>query len=55
MITPHGGKLINKLLLPKESAMVLGDIQRFSSLILDKEQIKDVENIDRGVCFRGKC
>lgn len=42
MIEPHGGKLINKI-IPKQ------DLKGLDSLVLDKEQVKDVKNIARGV------
>ncbi len=49
MITPHGGKLINKILSPEEKKEILAKANEFRALILDKEQVKDVKNIGNGV------
>ena len=49
MIKPHGGKLINQIMDEAQSVDVLGSIHDFRSLSLNKEQIKDVKNISRGV------
>lgn len=49
MISPHGGKLINKVLSEKERKEILEKTGDFKSLVLDKEHAKDVKNIARGV------
>ncbi len=46
---PHGGKLIDRSLSFQERQEVLKNIDRFKTLTLDIEQIKDVKNIARGV------
>jgi len=49
MITPHGGKLINRLLKEDERQQVLEEINGLPSLTLDPDLISDVENIATGV------
>lgn len=49
MITPHGGKLINRLLKEDERQKVLEEINGLPSLALDPDLISDVENIATGV------
>jgi len=49
MPSPHGGKIINRILEEKEKKNVLAKTRDFKSLVLDKEQIKDIKNIARGV------
>jgi len=47
MISPHGGKLINKILSQEEKALI--NIKDFKFLILNKEEVQEVKNIARGV------
>jgi sulfate adenylyltransferase len=49
MILPHGGQLINQELSQPEKQKILNKADQFKGLNLDKEQIKDVLNIARGV------
>lgn len=49
MISPHGGKLINRFLEEDERQKVLEEINRLPSLTLDPDLISDVENIATGV------
>lgn len=49
MIKPHGGKLIDQVMDSAQSADVLENLNNLKSLTLNKEQIKDVKNIARGV------
>ena len=49
MIAPHGGKLINKVLSLREKREILAKVNKLRSLALNKEQVKDVKNIGRGV------
>ncbi len=45
----HGGKLVNRCLSSRQREEILKNIDEFKRLILDKEQVKDVKNIGRGV------
>jgi sulfate adenylyltransferase len=49
MILPHGGKLVDKRLSEREKEEINKDLDKFESLLLDLEQIKEVKNIARGV------
>ncbi|MFH1656596.1 MAG: sulfate adenylyltransferase [Candidatus Nealsonbacteria bacterium] len=49
MINPHGGKLINKILNFEKKQEILKRESSFQRIILNKDQIKDVKNISRGV------
>lgn len=49
MITPHGGKLINKVLGPQEKQEILARVRAFKTLILNEENIKEAKNIGEGV------
>lgn len=49
MIEPHGGKLINGILSEKEKKEILDSISSLKGIVLDKDQVKDVKNIARGV------
>jgi sulfate adenylyltransferase len=46
---PHGGKLVDKRLSKKEKKRVLENKNKFKTLTLSEEQVKDVKNIGRGV------
>ncbi|MFH1509276.1 MAG: sulfate adenylyltransferase [bacterium] len=49
MIQPHGGKLVNKILPKEEAEKIIGEQENYKKVQLDKEQVKDVKNIARGV------
>ncbi len=49
MISPHGGKLINKILSEKEKEEILKNSGNFKFLTLEKEKIIELNNIARGV------
>ena len=49
MILPHGGKLVNKILPQEEKKEILNRTGDFKSLVLNKEKIKEIKNIARGV------
>ena len=49
MISPHGGKLVNKILSEEEKKEALSRIKDFRFLTLDKEMVQEVKNIARGV------
>ena len=46
MILPHGGKLIDKRLSELEKKEIKKNLDKFESLSLDLEQIKEVKNIN---------
>jgi len=46
---PHGGKLVNRVLSSPKREEILKNIAGFKRLILNKEQVRDVRNIARGV------
>lgn len=46
---PHGGKLTDRTVASSKREEILKNITEFKRLILDKEQVKDVKNIARGV------
>jgi len=49
MISPHGGKLIDKTLSPQQKGEILQSTDNFKKIVLEIEQIKDVKNIAYGV------
>jgi len=49
MISPHGGKLVNKVLSEEEKKETLENIGNFKFLTLDKEEVQELKNIARGL------
>jgi len=49
MIQPHGGKLVQRIIPLPEKEEILKNIKSYKTLVLNKEQIKDVKNIANGV------
>jgi len=49
MISPHGGKLVNRILRREEKEKILGKAKELPSLKLKRESISEVENIAFGV------
>jgi len=49
MIEAHGKKLVHKILTAKESEEILRNKKKYVTLLLNKEQSKDVRNIATGV------
>lgn len=49
MITPHGGRLIDKTASLKEKEAFLSKTENYKNIKIGAEQIKDVKNIARGV------
>lgn len=49
MITPHGGKLINKELPKKEASSIISGYRKGPHLVLDHDSLLDLENIATGV------
>jgi len=49
MISPHGGKLVQKIISFSEKEKILANLQNYQKLVLDIEQVKDVKNLADGV------
>jgi sulfate adenylyltransferase len=49
MISPHGGKLVNRVLSAKEKKQTLENIRDFKFLVLNKEEVQELKNIAKGL------
>ncbi|MBN1162395.1 sulfate adenylyltransferase [Patescibacteria group bacterium] len=49
MITPHGGKLINKVLSYNKSKYYYKNLEKYPKIYASTERIKDIKNISLGV------
>lgn len=49
MVSPHGGKLVNRVLEEQEKKSVLEQAREWPSLTIDADLVSDVENIATGV------